>query len=339
MSSTFKLGSLLALLAFGAVALTPQAPPAAPTAKAPAGVKAALVAKRAAIAAFEPAELTLTVSLDKSAAPLRGLKRDALVRSNCIVAAGPDRKGRWAATQGSAAAAGAFDLLPGESFSMTFVVKLPEMPALPASPAAAPGQPAPAMPPQTLQWVGAGPLKDLRSNELPVSLRDGRFPIATLETSEGVIVMELVTDWAPNHVANFVTLAEKGFFDGLLWHRVVPNFVVQTGCPKGDGTGDPGYKLAAEFNDQAFSKGMVGMARGTGNDTAGSQFFICVADSPALHKQYTAFGRVLEGQDVADRIAVVVRAPGSERPMNDIVLKKATISRPPAYTLPPIKKV
>ncbi len=336
MSSTIKLGSLLALLAFGAVALTPQAPPAAPTAKAPAGVKAALVAKRASIAAFEPAELTLTVSLDKSAAPLRGLKRDALVRSNCVVAAGADRKGRWAKTEGAAAAAGAFDLLPGDSFSMTFVVKLPETPA--AAPKS-PDQAAATPEPLTLQWVGAGPLKDLRSNELPITIRDGRFPVATLETSEGVIVMELISDWAPNHVANFVALAEKGFFDGLLWHRVVPNFVVQTGCPKGDGSGDPGYKLAAEFNDQSFSKGTVGMARGTGNDTAGSQFFICVADSPALNKQYTAFGRVLEGQDVADRIAVVVRAPGTERPMNDIVLKKATIARPTSYTLPPIKKV
>jgi peptidyl-prolyl cis-trans isomerase B (cyclophilin B) len=334
MSSSWKLGSLFALLAAGVVSAAPQAPPGAPSSPAPAGVTAVLAVKRASQTAFENAELTLTVTLDKTAAPLRGLRRDALVRPQCVVAAGPDRKGKWAKTEG-AAAPGSIDLLPGESFSVRFAVRLPE-PAKSSDPDAAAGQAVPVN--TTLQWVGTGPLKDLRSNEVTVAIRDGRYPIVTLETTEGEIVLELITEWAPNHVANFVTLAEKGFYDGLVWHRVVPNFVVQTGCPKGDGSGDPGYKIPAEFNDQAFSKGVLGMARGSGNDTAGSQFFVCVADAPGLNKQYTAFGRVLEGQDVADRIAVAPRAPNSERPMKDVVLKKAIVARPPGYVPPAIKK-
>jgi peptidyl-prolyl cis-trans isomerase B (cyclophilin B) len=319
-----------ALLALAATAVLAQAP---------AGVRATLAAVRQSVAGFEPAQLTLTVALDRDAAPLRGLKRADLARARCVVAAGADRQGKWATLVG-AAADGAIDLLPGESFTLTFSVALPEeaLKPAPTPPGMPPGTPAPPPGPVTLQWVGAGPLKDLRSNELPLALRDGKNPTATLETSEGTIVLELIPEWAPNHVANFVTLAEKGFYDGLIWHRTMPNFMVQTGCPKGDGTGDAGYKLKAEFNEQSFTKGVLGMARGPEDDTAGSQFFVCVADSAFLNKKYTAFGRVLEGQDVADRIANLPRTPGTEKPMKDVLLKKATIARPPTYVLPEVKK-
>jgi peptidyl-prolyl cis-trans isomerase B (cyclophilin B) len=315
-----KAAVVAAVLAGCSAAQTPDAP----AAEGLKGLKATLAAARASQAAFEPASLTLTIALDTSAAPLRALKRADLVRERCVVAAGMDRIGKWATVE-TPSPEGAIDLLPGETFSLTFVVRLPDPP------------PAPSL---ILQWVGTGPLKNLRSNELPLTLRDAKNPVATLDTSEGVIVFELQPELAPNHVANFVTLAEKGFYDGLKWHRTVPNFVVQTGCPRGDGMGDPGYKIPAEFNDTAFTKGVIGMARSPGdNDSAGSQFFVCVADAPSLNKQYTAFGRVLEGQDVADRISNVARDPKTDRPLKDVVLRKATIARPPGYEPPAVKKV
>jgi peptidyl-prolyl cis-trans isomerase B (cyclophilin B) len=289
-----------------------------------AGVKAKLVVARQSQAAFEDVKLTLTVSVDPDAAPLKGLRRSDLVRENSVVVAGRSRIGKWAILK-SEAPQGAIDLLPGESFSLAFTVALPE--AKDEDDGL-----------RRLQWIGTGPLKRLRSDEATLTLRDATLPIATLETSEGTIVLELWSDRAPNHVANLIALAEKGFYDGLKWHRVVPNFVVQTGCPKGDGTGDPGYKIPAEFHDAPFTKGVLGMARGGEPDSAGSQFFICVADSPALNKNYTAFGRVLEGQDVADRISNVAKAPNTERPLTDVLLRKVVIARPSTYELPAVKK-
>ncbi|HYC76874.1 MAG TPA: peptidylprolyl isomerase [Planctomycetota bacterium] len=307
------------VVALGAVAAQTSRP------SAPSGVKATLSSPRASVAAFETLRLTLTVSLADDAQPLLGLRRSDLVREKCVVAAGPDRRGRWTVCE-TAAADGALDLLPGESFGVSFVVRLPDGFGV--------GVDAPLM----LQWVGAGSLAALRSNELTTVVRDARNPVATLHTSEGDVVVELWPSHAPNHVANFVSLAEKGFYDGRLWHRVVPNFVVQTGCPKGDGTGDPGYRLPAEFNDQPFVKGVLGMARGGEPDSAGSQFFICVADAPSLNKQYTAFGRVLEGQDVADRISNLPRDPARERPLTDVTVRKVVVSKPADYVLPEVKK-
>jgi peptidyl-prolyl cis-trans isomerase B (cyclophilin B) len=322
MSPAFvKSALIVAAFAARGVAQTPAVDPAP---SAPRGVKAVLSAARASQAAFESSALTLTLSLDKSAAPLSGLSRSELVRAKCVVAAGPDRQGKWTTTETSTPA-GAVDLLPGESFSLPLTVRLPELAGATSA---------------TLQWIGTGALKGVRSNELSIVIRDGKNPVATLDTAEGIIVLELWPESAPNHVANFIALADKGFYDGLKWHRVVPNFVVQTGCPKGDGSGDAGYKIPAEFNDMPFTKGVLGMARSGGdNDSAGSQFFICVADAAALNKQYTAFGRVLEGQDVADKISNVAREPGKERPMKDVVLRKATVARPPGYEPPVVKKV
>ena len=148
---------------------------------------------------------------------------------------------------------------------------------------------------------------------------------ATLTTSEGTIEVELWPDVAPRHVANFEKLAKSGFYDDLVFHRVIPDFMVQTGCPQGTGTGGPGWKVAAEFNDRAFQKGVLGMARAQDPDSAGSQFFICVADSPWLDGQYTAFGKVTAGQDVADAISNVAR-DRSDRPLETVRLERVTVA-------------
>lgn len=147
---------------------------------------------------------------------------------------------------------------------------------------------------------------------------------ATIETTEGTIELELWPDKAPNHVDNFEKLAADGFYDGLVFHRVIPDFMVQTGCPLGTGTGGPDWTVDAEFNDASFKKGTLGMARSSDPNSAGSQFFICVADCDWLDGQYTAFGRVTGGQDVADAVSAVPR-DSNDRPHDDIVMERVTV--------------
>ncbi len=120
----------------------------------------------------------------------------------------------------------------------------------------------------------------------------------------GTIVMELYPDVAPKTVESFLTLTRKGFYDGLRFHRVVPGFVVQGGDPRGDGTGGPGYTLKAEFNQRKHVTGTVAMARAQHPDSAGSQFYICLAPQPSLDGKYTVFGQVIEGMDVVQKIKV-----------------------------------
>jgi cyclophilin family peptidyl-prolyl cis-trans isomerase len=107
---------------------------------------------------------------------------------------------------------------------------------------------------------------------------------------------------APKTVENFVTLAKKGFYNGLTFHRVVPDFVVQGGCPKGDGTGGPGYTIPAEFNSKKHVRGTVAMARSQHPDSAGCQFYICYGPTPHLDRNYTVFGQVTSGMEHVDRI-------------------------------------
>lgn len=150
--------------------------------------------------------------------------------------------------------------------------------------------------------------------------------VAVVTTSKGVMRLEFYPDAAPNHVANFIKLANDGFYDGMKWHRVVPGFVIQAGDPytrdasadvvrrvasgapePGDpqiGTGDPGYKIDAEFNDHPHLRGTLAMARSMDPNSAGSQFYICIAPQPGLDGQYTVFGRVIEGDGVIDLIGV-----------------------------------
>jgi peptidyl-prolyl cis-trans isomerase B (cyclophilin B) len=132
---------------------------------------------------------------------------------------------------------------------------------------------------------------------------------ATLNTKFGDIKIKFFPDVAPNHVNNFIELAKKGFFDGTTFHRVIPGFMIQGGDPNSKSTdkskhgmGSPGYTVTAEFNDKPHKRGILSMARSAQPDSAGSQFFICVADSFFLDKQYTVFGEVVSGMDVADKI-------------------------------------
>ena len=125
--------------------------------------------------------------------------------------------------------------------------------------------------------------------------------VITLEKG-GEIRMEFYSADAPKTVENFVTLAKKGFYNGLKFHRVVPDFVVQGGCPKGNGTGGPGYQIKAEFNKQKHLRGTVAMARSQDPDSAGCQFYICYGATPHLDGQYTVFGKVVTGMELVDRI-------------------------------------
>ena len=135
-------------------------------------------------------------------------------------------------------------------------------------------------------------------------------PVVTITMENGdVIKAELYPEIAPNTVNNFISLVKKGFYDGLIFHRVIPGFMIQGGCPKGIGTGGPGYQIRGEFagngfaNDLRHTEGVLSMARAMHPDSAGSQFFIMHRASPHLDGQYAAFGKVTEGLDVVDKIA------------------------------------
>jgi peptidyl-prolyl cis-trans isomerase B (cyclophilin B) len=128
------------------------------------------------------------------------------------------------------------------------------------------------------------------------------LPQATFQTSKGNIVLELAEDDAPNTVANFISLAEKGFYDGLTFHRVIADFMVQGGCPQGTGSGGPGYVIADEFSPRLrHTRGVISMAN-AGPNTGGSQFFITHVPCPHLDNKHAVFGRVTSGLDVVDAI-------------------------------------
>ena len=152
-------------------------------------------------------------------------------------------------------------------------------------------------------------------------------PTATIEMEGGgVIKVELDPENAPNTVKNFIQLTQKGYYDGLIFHRVIPGFMIQGGCPQGQGTGNPGYAIKGEFamngvsNQLKHSRGVISMARSMAPDSAGSQFFITVADAPHLDGQYAAFGRVTEGMEEADKI-VAVKRNHQDKPLEAQVIK------------------
>jgi len=148
---------------------------------------------------------------------------------------------------------------------------------------------------------------------------------ATIHTSMGAIEIELFAEDAPKTVDNFTKLAGEGFYDGLVFHRVIPDFMIQGGCPRGDGTGDAGYKFEDEINDHAIVRGTLAMAN-AGPNTNGSQFFIVTAQAtPWLDGKHTAFGQVTSGQDVVDAISGVDRDP-SDRPETPVTMDSVTIS-------------
>jgi peptidylprolyl isomerase/peptidyl-prolyl cis-trans isomerase B (cyclophilin B) len=134
-------------------------------------------------------------------------------------------------------------------------------------------------------------------------LPEGAKPVVSIALENGgVIKLELHPEVAPNHCAALVDLIKKGYYDGLSFHRVVPGFVVQGGCPKGNGSGGPGYTLKAEFNEKPHLTGTLAMARTPDPDSAGSQFYLCLAPQPFLDRQYTVFGQTIEGMDLVSQI-------------------------------------
>ncbi len=156
-------------------------------------------------------------------------------------------------------------------------------------------------------------------------------PIVTIEMENGgIITAELYPDIAPNTVNNFVFLIKQDFYNGCIFHRVIPGFMIQGGCPDGTGMGGPGYSIPGEFsnnqfaNDLKHTRGVLSMARTMDPDSAGSQFFIMHQDSPHLDNQYAAFGKVLEGMEVVDAIANTERNM-QDKPLQDQRIKSITV--------------
>ncbi len=156
-------------------------------------------------------------------------------------------------------------------------------------------------------------------------------PIVTIEMENGgMIKAELYPEIAPNTVNNFISLIKKGFYNGLIFHRVIPGFMIQGGCPQGTGIGGPGYSIKGEFtqngfrNDLAHDRGVLSMARTMQPNSAGSQFFIMVEKAPHLDGAYASFGKVIEGMEVADAI-VSVKRDGSDRPLKEQKMKAVTV--------------
>ena len=156
-------------------------------------------------------------------------------------------------------------------------------------------------------------------------------PVITITMDNGdVIKAELYPEIAPVSVNNFISLVKKGFYDGLTFHRVIEGFMIQGGCPLGNGTGGPGYTIRGEFSQNGFHNplkheaGVLSMARAMDPDSAGSQFFIMVEKAPHLDGQYAAFGKVIEGMDVADAI-VSAKTDWNDRPREDQRMKSVTV--------------
>ncbi len=157
-------------------------------------------------------------------------------------------------------------------------------------------------------------------------------PIVTIEMEDGGVMKgELYPEIAPNTVNNFIALANSGYYDGLIFHRVIPGFMIQGGCPNGTGTGGPGYSIRGEFsangfqNDLKHTTGVLSMARTMIPDSAGSQFFIMVADAPHLDKQYAAFGKITENADKAIAISRVNRDMATDKPKQPQTIKSIRV--------------
>jgi len=163
------------------------------------------------------------------------------------------------------------------------------------------------------------------------ALTSGPKPVVTIEMESGdKIVVELYPEVAPNTVNNFISLVNDGYYDGLIYHRVIDGFMIQGGCPLGTGTGDPGYSIEGEFtmngieNILRHDRGVISMARAQAPDSGGSQFFIMHADSPFLDGNYAAFGKVTSGLEVVDAIATTER-DGGDRPVAEQKMKTVTV--------------
>ncbi len=151
-----------------------------------------------------------------------------------------------------------------------------------------------------------------------------------LDTSKGPIRLEFHPDIAPGHVKNFLGLAQTGYYDNVIFHRVIAGFMIQGGCPQGTGTGGPGYQIKAEFNATPHLPGVLSMARTNDPNSAGSQFFICLEKCPSLDRQYTAFGKVTDEESMKTVRAIgAVKTSSGDRPVENVTIKKATVKATP----------
>ena len=158
-----------------------------------------------------------------------------------------------------------------------------------------------------------------------------RNPLVTMTLKSGhTINIDLFPEYAPKAVANFISLINKGFYNGLIFHRVIPGFMVQGGCPEGKGTGGPGYTIKGEFeangvkNPLTHTRGVLSMARAQDYNSAGSQFFIMVADAPHLDGQYAAFGKVVSGMDQIDKIVNMPRN-AMDKPLEPQIIERMEV--------------
>jgi cyclophilin family peptidyl-prolyl cis-trans isomerase len=150
------------------------------------------------------------------------------------------------------------------------------------------------------------------------------------ETTKGPIRLDLWPDVAPGHCKNLIGLAKIGFYDGIIVHRVIPGFVLQAGCPQGNGTGGPGYTIKAEFNKKLHETGVLSMARTSDPNSAGSQFFICLDRVPHLDNQYTAFGKTADAESLKTIAAIGAVPTGSgDRPKQDVKITKGSVKVTP----------
>jgi peptidyl-prolyl cis-trans isomerase B (cyclophilin B) len=151
-----------------------------------------------------------------------------------------------------------------------------------------------------------------------------------LDTTKGTIKIEMWPDVAPGHCKNILGLAKIGYYDGLTFHRIVPGFVIQGGCPEGTGTGGPGYTIPAEFNSRKHDPGVLSMARTSDPNSAGSQFFLCLEQTPFLDNQYTAFGKTLDDASLGVvREIGKVKTGAGDKPVQDVKITKATVVETP----------
>ncbi|MCC6418946.1 MAG: peptidylprolyl isomerase [Gemmataceae bacterium] len=158
---------------------------------------------------------------------------------------------------------------------------------------------------------------------------DRKTYLVELQTSKGPIRLTFLPDVAPGHVKNFLGLARTGFYNGVVFHRIIDGFMIQGGCPQGTGTGGPGYQIKAEFNSTPHEPGVLSMARTNDPNSAGSQFFICLGRHTHLDNQYTAFGRVADEESLETVKKIGKVSTRGDRPVEKVVIEKVTVTEQP----------
>ena len=166
---------------------------------------------------------------------------------------------------------------------------------------------------------------EVEAAQKTLDLKNKKYQLE-LDTTQGKIVLDMFSDLAPGHVANLLGLAKIGFYDGLTFHRIIKGFMIQGGCPEGTGSGGPGYTIRAEFNKTPHEAGVLSMARTSDPNSAGSQFFICLARHSHLDGQYTAFGKTADAESLSVVKAIGdVKTGGDDRPAKPVKINKATV--------------